>query len=63
MATRRERQQITDVHDIKRHDAIFPEEKKKKIQLHLSHTNTFKLLEWGDKQNVCCSSDSIDKHA
>lgn len=28
MVTGRERRQITDVLDIKRHDAIFPEEKK-----------------------------------
>lgn len=60
MVARREWQQITDVLSMKRHDAMFPEEK---TQFHLSHTNTFKLLEWEDKQNACCLSDSIDKHA
>ena len=61
MVTGRERQQITDVLNMKRHDAIFPEEKK--TQRHLSRTDTFTPLEWGDKQNVCRASDSIDKHA
>lgn len=45
MMTWRERQQITDVLNIKRHDARLPEKKRKKKQLHLSHGNTFKLLE------------------